>query len=664
QLEPDPIKKRSYIPFKRMRKKSKKNEYNDQKLISTLRKNKYPKIKQLKYLLRILSIKEKKYLLFLSTTILCCLIFIGIIYCKNHIETVPSNTGEYITGIIGYPQLINPLFAQTNTVDSDLTKLTFSGLLKYDKDLNLIPDLAVDYTISEDQTIYTFNLRQDILWQKNGDKFTADDIVFTIETIKNPEYKSSLYRTFKSIEVTKINDYIVEFKLQEPYSPFLNILTLGILPQNIWCTVPPQNASLAQYNLKPIGTGMFEFNALTKDKIGNIKSYTLIRNENYYSKKPYLQKITFKFFPDAESALFALKSKEIQGINFLPKNLKSDLADNNNIFIKSLSMPQYTSIFFNQEHNEVLKKIEMRKAITFAINKQEILDKDLSNDGMVIDGPILPGYIGYNPDLQKYEYNPQEANKLLDDMEWGKISSEEIIKIEKEKIDKEIEAQHKKLEGIKKEEEGSEENIIHINGLIDELKQQIDNLSEYNLQTFYRKKDDKVLTLNLTTVNNENNLKVSNGVIKYWKDLGILTKLTIIEPVDVEKEILKTRNYDCLLYGEIMGSDPDPYPFWHSSQNQYPGLNLSVFSNKEVDKLLEEARQTNDLQKRKDKYVHFQNIIVKELPAIFLYSPTHTYILSSEVKGFDISRIYLPQDRFNNIEEWYTETKRVWVWGN
>jgi len=662
QPEPSPIKKKSYLIFKKKEKPSNKNEYNDQKLIYSLRKNKYPKIKQLKYLLRILSAKEKKYILFLSTVILCCLIFITIIYCRNHIETAPSNTGEYVTGIIGYPQLINPIFAQTNNVDSDLTKLIFSGLLQYDKNLNLIPDLAVDYTISEDQTIYTFNLREDILWQKNGDKFTADDVIFTIETIKNSEYKSSLYRTFKSVEAIKINDYTVEFKLQEPYSPFLNILTLGILPQNIWCTVPPQNASLAQYNLKPIGTGMFEFNSLTKDKVGNIKSYTLIRNEHYYNGKPYLQKMIFKFFPDAESALFALKAKEIQGINFLPKTLKNELNDNTNISIKSLSMPQYTAIFFNQEHNEALKKIEMRKAITLAINKQEILDKELSNDGLIINGPVLLGYVGHNPHLQKYEYNVQEANKLLDDMEWNKISSDELIKIEKEKIDKKIDVQKKKLEGMNLEEEGTEENIRHINELIDELKQQTDTLSEYNLQTFYRKKNDKLLTLNLTTVNNENNLKVSNAVIKYWKNLGIITKLTIIEPEDVEKEILKTRNYDCLLYGEIIGADPDPYPFWHSSQNQYPGLNLSVFSNQEVDKLLEEARQTNDLKKRKDKYIHFQNIIVKELPAIFLYSPTHSYVLSNEVKGFDISRIYLPQDRFNNIEDWYIETERVWVW--
>lgn len=663
----------------------KKNEKDslksDQMLILSLRGKKRPSLKQVKHILKVLSPKEKKIMESLLILIFFCFVFIGFIFIKSNIIMIPSSNSEYIEGIVGFPRFINPIFSRDSDVDGDLTKLIFSSLLTYDKNLELTPDLSKSYTISADQKTYNFKLREDVLWT-NGDKFTADDVVFTIETIKNPEYKSPLYPTFKTIEIKKISDYELEFFLKEPYAPFLNVLTFGILPQNLWANISPQNATLAEYNIKPVGTGMYKLKTFTKDKMGNIKTYSLVRNDNYYGHKPYIKNLILKFYPDFDSMYFALKSKEIQGASFLPKPFREEFADNKNVEIKSLQLPQYTALFFNQEQKDILKETKIRIALTLGIDKNSILEEALTNEGIIIDSPILSGFVGYNPNLEKYAHNPQEANKMLDDLGWEKINSDEFFVQEKEKLDKSIldkEAEIKKTEekynqatadNLKNSEiilpvlpaqaEKIEEEIVKLNMYLNSLKQKEEFLKEYNTQPFLRKKDGKLFELSLTTVNNEDNIKVANQIKSQWNDLGVFTKLEFIEAKDIDKNIIKSRAYDCLLYGEIIGADPDPYPFWHSSQNKYPGLNLAVFSNAEVDKLLEEARQTNDMQKRNDKYIHFQNILVKEQPAIFLYSPVYSYILSKKVKGFATTKIYLPRDRFSDIEDWYVDTERAW----
>lgn len=658
----------------------KKNEKDclrsEQRLILSLRGKKRPSLKQVKHILKVLSPKEKRIMESLLFLIFFCFVFIAFVFITSHIIMVPSRNSEYIEGIVGFPRFINPIFSRDSDVDGDLTKLIFSSLLKYDKNLELVPDLAASYSISEDQKTYNFKLREDVLWT-NGEKFTADDVVFTIETIKNLEYKSPLYSTFKTIEIKRNNDYELEFSLKEPYSPFLNVLTFGILPQSVWANVSPQNATLAEYNIKPIGTGMYKVKTFTKDKMGNIKIYSLTRNDNYYGNKPYIKNLILKFYPDFDSMSFALKSKEIQGASFLPKPFREEFADSKNLEIKPLQLPQYAALFFNQEQQAILKENKIRIALTLGIDKNLILEEALSNEGVIIDSPILPGFVGYNPNLEKYSHNPQEANKMLDELGWEKINSDEYVVLEKEKLDKSIldkEAEIKKLEGEDNKKSGQEseikpaqtensangEAIAKLNMKFNSLKQKEEFLSEYNMQAFLRKKDGKLLELSLTTVNNEDNIKVANKIKSQWKDLGVFTKLEIIEAKDIDKNVIKPRAYECLLYGEIIGADPDPYPFWHSSQNKYPGLNLAIFSNAEVDKLLEEARQTNDMQKRNDKYIHFQNILVKEQPAIFLYSPVYSYVLNKKVKGFNTTKIYLPRDRFSDIEDWYVATERAW----
>lgn len=645
----------------------------DYKLVYSLNKKKVPNLRQLKRLSQILSPKEKKGLIVLFCLIVMSVSFWSWRFFYSHVTLLPSAGGAYTEGLVGSPIYINPIL-QTTDVERDLNSLIFSGLMKRDKKQQLHTDLAESYEISEDQKIYTFKLRQDVVWH-DGEKFNADDVLFTIESIQNPKYKSPLFVSFGGVAVKKVDDYTIKFMLGEPYTPFLNILTAGILPKHLWSTTEPSSANLSRYNLEPVGTGAWKFSKITKDKAdGSIKNIELEKFKDYYNTAPYLDKMIFKFYPDFVQAIDALKNKNIQGLGFISKEDKDKINKLKYIDLKTLNLPQYTAIFFNQKNNNSLRDINARKALALSIDKNLIVEKAIFSDGETIDGPILRGFVGYNPDIEKYDLDILKANQILDDGKWEKISPEDLIKSREAEYAKAIKDFDKQIADKREKENASAEDDSdkaknssnsEVAALtIEELEiekekaaEKLNNLDKLKEQEFYRKRGDQILKIKLTTIDRTENIITADLIKQMWSKIGAELEVEIIDKARIQNDIIKPRNYESLLFGEVVGFDPDPYPFWHSSQNQDPGLNLAVFSNKEVDQLLEDARKTDNEQARNDKYVHFQNILTQELPAIFLYSPTYVYPISEKIKGFDVSRISLPSDRFNNIEEWYIQTK-------
>jgi len=157
------------------------------------------------------------------------------------------------------------------------------------------------------------------------------------------------------------------------------------------------------------------------------------------------------------------------------------------------------------------------------------------------------------------------------------------------------------------------------------------------------------------------NLAAAEQVKKNWEAMGVKVTLDVVAASRMQKDKIRPREYQALLYGEIIGADPDPYPFWHSSQNDASGLNLAVYSNRRVDELLEKARVTAKSEDRVPLYKEFQDILADEQPAILLYSPTYTYVIGRKVKGAQQSgNIFTPSDRFDDITVWYINNKRVW----
>lgn len=180
-------------------------------------------------------------------------------------------------------------------------------------------------------------------------------------------------------------------------------------------------------------------------------------------------------------------------------------------------------------------------------------------------------------------------------------------------------------------------------------------------QTFYRRnKDNKILEFTITTINTEEYSRTAEEIAKMWAKIGVKTNIEKINASRLVREVIKNRNYGILLYGEVTGGDPDPYPFWHSSQAEFPGLNLALFANRTADKLLEDARGAVSEEKRAEYYGKFQNLLTEEVPAIFLYTPLHTIAINKEIRGVNIKYISTPSDRYNDMANWYVKTKLNW----
>lgn len=591
---------------------------------------KIPSVKQLKYIGRVLPPLQMWVLRVVAIILVANIMFLGWKYYQAHTTAIAKAGGGYTEGLVGSPQYINPLFLQNNDVDRDMAKLMYSGLTKYDNNRVITPDLAEKYELSSDGKTYTFYLRKDVKWQ-DGEPFTASDVAFTIARIQDPATKSPLYLSFRDVKINKVDDHTIQLGLPKPFAPFLDLTTIGILPQHIWADVASENFSNVPQNIKPIGTGAWKFKALQKGRDGDIRSYTLEKNESYYGQQPYLNTITLKFYPDVDSAVQALKNRKVDGISFLPRDLRSTLEKETDLVYYTFNLPQYTSIFFNQAANADLKSKAVRQALALAIDKDRIVREVLNNEGEVIGAPILKGFLGYYEEVKKYPFDLSKAGDLLEAAGWKKDTDgswfvEQEVTVPPTDAEKELAAKEKK----------------------DPPKDKIE-------------KQKHVLRVVLVTVNQPENAKAAQIAKEGWESAGIKVELRLVDSSRVKPEVIDTRDYHAFLYGEIIGSDPDLYPFWHSSQTRPPGLNLAIFSNPEADKLLVDARQISDPEKREGMYKKFQDILAEEVPAVFLYNPNYNYVVSKKVRGItDEKHIVDPSDRFNDISYWHVKTKRIW----
>jgi peptide/nickel transport system substrate-binding protein len=573
------------------------------RLVLGVARRKLPTSAQLRYINSLLSFRERLIVLGSSILFVASVLFMGIYYHLSTTHVVAAYGGEYREALVGHPQYINPILSQTNDVDMDLSRLLFSGLFRRTKDQQLEKDLVTDYSISEDQLTYTFYLRRDAKWH-DGQTLTASDVLFTIQAIQDPNYQSPLESSLRGVTAEQVDDYTIKLTLKEPFAPFLSSLTFGILPQHIWYDaykVSSQNITLSGYNVRPIGSGPFMFDSLVKESDGVMKSYHIVPFKDYYGQKPYLDKVSFYFYSDLDTAKTALQQKKVDGLGFITPEQKTALQDDGaNLEYHRLQLPQYTGIFFNQRHSDVLADDDVRQALVWGVDRNTIIQDALDGEGEAIYTPILPGYLGYNAEVEKYGFDLEKGKQILNDAGWTIPEGEQ-----------------------------------------------------------YRKKGDQVLEFGIATVNQPEFLTTLEVLKANWEAMGVKVNVNVYEAADIQDQIIKERDYEALLFGAIIGSDPDPYAFWHSTQMEHPGLALAVFYQKNIDDLLETARQTSDEEQRRLKYFNFQNILAEELPAIFLYNPYYTYAMNTDVKGVSSQYITLPADRFADILNWHVKTDRV-----
>jgi peptide/nickel transport system substrate-binding protein len=607
------------------------------KNITIFKKIKIPDIKQFRYSFKVFNKKEKTFIKILMGIIFCSFLVLGFNLITAYTYKTPTPGGEYKEASIGNPKLINPLFNHTNPIDEDISKLVFNGLLSYDENNNLQPRLAEKYVISNDGLKYTFYLKKNIFWHDKH-KFTADDVLATVGYIKNAEIKTPLYINLTGVDVEKIDNYTVTFNLEKPFAPLTSILTFGILPKHIWDNVRPENMRLIEANIKPIGTGAWKFKKLTKNKKGFIKSYTLVKNKDFFGQKPFLDKITFKFYKTFDQCIKAFNSKAVHSISYLPNRLKDQIKIKNS-HLNYLQLPQYSAIFFNQENNQILKDKEIRKALLLSLDREKIKEKSIGKYGNVIDTPFFKAHTGYFKNIKYPPKNIKQAKELINKKDWQTTTVEQYknkyLTANKETVKNDSDSNNKNS--------GKPKTIL--------TEQEINKMKNIKM------KNNKIITIRLTTLNKPQLIKAANSIKNAWQDLGIAVILEIYDYKNIN-EIIKQRNYEALIYNENLGHDPDPYPFWHSSQINFPGLNLAKYNDKKIDKLIIEARQTINIKKRASLYKDFQETIINELPAIFLFQHYYLYIQSPIIKIPNVPAVISASDRFKNSYQWYIKEKR------
>jgi len=657
------------------------------------KKTSLPSLRQWRKLPTILSKKEKRIFFIFVILFVCSTLFLASNFYLNKTEIKAAIGGTHIEGLVGQPRFINPVYAIANDTDRDLAEIIYSGLMKYDNEGKLVKDLAESFEVKDEGKTYEFKIKENVLWS-DGEKLTADDIIFTIKTIQNSDYKSPLRAEWLGVEVEKVSEYQLRFKLLKPSFVFLESTTLKILPKHIWNKISLENFSLSNYNLEPIGSGPYQFKEIDKEESGFINSVNLERNPNYYNEGPFISELEFRFYQNEEELIKAVKKKEVDGVTLENKEYYNDFSGQD-FTIHSFTMPRYFAIFFNTER-EILENEEIRKALSHAINKDKILNEALLGKGEIVSSPIMPEVYGFSNPTQSYKYDIEKAKTILEeagfeDLDGDGFREKFISKtpafqfsstLQVGSEGKEVEELQKCLakdpsvypegeitnyfgnltkQAIIRFQEKYASDILEPLGLSSGTgKVGNSTIEKLNEICFSAPEEEVSLEISITTVDQKQLTEVANLIKNQWEEIGIKVEINSVDINTLEKDFIKPRDYDSLLFGEVLSAIPDPFPFWHSSQKKDPGLNLSLYENEEVDSFLEKGRASSDFEVQKDNYEKFQEIILEEVPAIFLYSPSYIYVTSSKIKGINNHIIIDPSKRFSEINKWFVETKRTW----
>lgn len=482
------------------------------------------------------------------------------------------------------------------------------GLNDADRDLVelLFSDLITlseSHKVSADGQTWSVILKSNLRWS-DGRPLTSDDVIFTMDTIQSASSQSPLFMTWQGVVADRISEREIEFTLRSPYAFFLNNLKeLKIIPKHIFSVIPVENFHLSGFNLEPVGSGPYKFASSEKRKDGFITSYHLATNEYFPLEKPLLKEFEVKFYQDSAEIIRAFNTKKIDGFGGInPKNIK-DLKLNHKIIEKVI--PQYYAIFINNNMSISLDNNNVLEALNLATNKERIIETVFSGKALTVNQPILPFINGYAQTADPgHEFSLEKANEILEKDKW--VMDEKI--------------------GARSKTAGNRTETLEFSIIVPQIP---------------------FLTETVEIIKSD------------WEQVGVKLNPIVLNPSDIANEVIKTRNYQMIIFGNVLKNNPDIFSFWHSSERFYPGLNLALYENKKVDNLLESIRKNLDAEIRKNDLAELQKLIMEDQPAIFLYSPIYLYAGPKDFGGFEEITISVPSDRLQNVHKWYLETEKV-----
>ena len=518
------------------------------------------------------------------------------------LEKIPTSGGTLVEGIVGNPRFINPVLALSDA-DKNMTALIYSGLMRLDENGRAVPDLAESVSLSEDKLTYRAVLREGAHFQ-DGTIVTADDIVFTISKIADPLIKSPRKGNWEGVTIEKIDDKTVSFRLKKPYTPFIYNLSIGILPKEIWKNVTADEFTFSQFNTLPIGSGPYKVSRVERNS-GGIPDYYELESFDSGTGKPFIKKLVLRFYSSEAELADAYGNGDVESVGGLSaENLLN--INKNGAKVLQTPLPRVFALFFNQSKSAALRDQSVRLALRVASPKERIIEEVFGGNAKPISGPLPAGLYPWTTEIfeQPLEERVNAAAKILESAGWKKGPS-----------------------GILEKKSGSET-----------IK----------------------LSFSIST-GDAPELRAAAELLKaVWQPLGIEVKILTFESGELNQSVIRTRQFDALLFGELVGREADLYPFWHSSQRTDPGLNIALYANSKADKLLEEARVARNLGDAEESMKAFYEEVARDAPAIFLYTPNFVYILPEKVKSAELSALGASHERFSTIREWYIETDRVW----
>ena len=561
----------------------------------------WPNIKQWRQFFHVSSRQEKYQLTAFAVLAIMGILLLSLKIYQNITIVKPVQGGQIRIAITGSPRFLNPTLSSANDPDEDMISVIFSSLFKYDGDGALKEDLVQKYAIGDNGKIYDITIKENVKWHDKK-PLNIDDVIFTIQTIQNPDFRSPLRTFWQGIELEKIDDLTLRIKLKNSYASFLNNLTFGILPKHLWEKIPAAQFALNELNLKPVGSGPYKFTKLQKDKQGNVKSIEVQAFSGYFEEEPFISSIVFNFYSSEPNVYTDYKKDNLDVFSFVSAEIFADIKNkpDNSISIYSLTLPRYFAVFFNQSENKFLADKTIRQALIWSTNKKEIIDQVFNGFGKEINSPLIEGMTGYSNQIKTYDFALEHAKNTLAAAGWQDIDDDKVLE-----------------------------------------------------------KDNQKLEITLTSIDWPELTKAAELIKKQWEELGVKVTLDIKETAKVQNETIKPRLYQSLLFGEVLGFEPDLFHFWHSTQKKESGLNLALYENAEVDKLLSSALEDMDPVSRTAKNQQVATLIVEDVPAIFLFSPSYVLVAKKNIKGITLKNINTPSSRFSQINQWYLKTHRV-----
>lgn len=519
---------------------------------------------------------------------------------------IPTHGGTLTEGVLGTPRFVNPILAVTRA-DKDLTTLLYDGLMRLSGNGTLQPSIAESITISDDGLTYNIVLRKDITFHDES-PLTALDVVYTVSRIQDPSLSSPLRANFDDVTIEQVSEYELNFILPEPYAPFIENLTFGILPEHIWKDASSEEFPFSQRNSDPVGSGPYRVSKIMRSNSGIPESYTLTPFQNYHSGVAKIESLTIFFFSNEDTLVESFKKGTIDSLAGIDQSRLFELGIQTTTHtVMQIPLPRTFALFINQNKTPALRDPAARKALDVAFNRTTLIETALGGYGIPIQSPIPTGFGIDTPPLSTSTDSAalDTARDILRNAGW-KLNTESGV-----------------------------------------WEKTIDNTVV-------------PLSFSIATVNSPVFEATAEFLRATWEKLGAEVTIKQFEQSDLTQAIIRPRDYETLLFGTHVGRSLDFYSFWHSSQRNDPGLNVSLYTNITTDSILTSARSDTNALNRTEALMKFADEVRKETPALFLYEPELLYVFPNTVMDASFVGISEPHERFAGIHNWYMNTESVW----